>query len=636
MKKIILSVSFLFLFFYTQKSYGALTPIIDSIPMSDGEKLAADIYIPSGMSSGPVILIQTPYNRVFYHLSLPLLVGLNIDASNYIFVIVDWRGFYGSAGAAYSGNPSIGEDGYDVVEWIAQQAWSNGKIGTWGPSALGRVQFQTEKENPPHLVCICPLVAGPQYEYTEYFPGGVLRTEYVEQLDALGYGISPVLMAHPLHDFVWTFSESANFYPDSIRVPCFMIGGWYDHTIEQMLPFFNGIRTLSPINVRDKHRLLMGPWCHGGSGQAQVGSVPQGELSYPNSAHWNDSLAILFFDFYLRNINNGWDQTPFIQYYQMGENNWNNSAVWPPTGMTGTNFYFHQNGIINNVAPTNTTDALSYNYNPNDPSPTVGGPTLRSDLDQGPYDQTTLVESRNDILVFSTEVLSHDVVVKGSATVHLKISSDRKDTDFAIRLTDVYPDGRSMLVNDGVFRMRFRNGYSSSDTAALIPGTIYDCSISLPNTCITFLAGHKIRVDVTSSNYPRFNRNMNTNGIMYPGNSLDSLVNPLIANNTVYLNSTNFSYITLPQSGFNGVHELQISDYGFQLYPNPATDDITVSFKKNISGTVSLCDLQGRIILTQVISGTENSISLKDISAGIYFVKAQSELGFEIKKIVIE
>ncbi len=636
MKKIILSVLFLVLFFSSQKSFAALTPIIDSIPMSDGQKLAADIYIPSGMTQGPVLLIQTPYNRVFYHLSLPLLVGLNINASNYIFVIVDWRGFYGSSGAAYAGSPNIGEDGYDVVEWIAQQTWSNGKVGTWGPSALGRVQFQTEKENPPHLLCICPLVAGPQYEYKEYFPGGVLRTEYVEQLDALGYGISPVLMQHPLHDFVWTFSESANFYPDSIRVPCFMIGGWYDHTIEQMLPFFNGLRTQSPLNVRDKHRLLMGPWTHGGSGQAMVGSVPQGELSYPNSAHWNDSLAILFFDFYLRNINNGWDQTPFIQYYQLGEDSWNSSAVWPPTGMTNTNFYFHQNGIINNVAPTNATDALSFNYNPNDPSPTIGGPTLRNDLDQGPYNQVSLVESRNDILVFSTEVLSNDVVVKGSATVHLKISSNIKDTDFAIRLTDVYPDGRSMLVNDGVLRMRFRNGYSSSDTAELIPGTVYDCTVILPNTCITFLTGHKIRVDVTSSNYPRFNRNMNTNGIMYPGNSLDSLVNPLIANNTVYLNSTNFSYITLPQAGFNGMDELQISDYGFQIYPNPASDELSVSFQKNISGTISLCDLKGRIILTQNITGTENFISLKNISAGIYFVKVGNEMEVGIKKVVVE
>ncbi len=636
MKKIFFVIIFFFQITFSDKSQAQLSPIIDSIPMSDGQKLAADIYIPSGITQGPVILIQTPYNRILYHFSLPLQIGLNLNSSNYIFVIVDWRGFYGSAAAAYAGNPSIGEDGYDVVEWIAQQAWSNGKIGAWGPSALGRVQFQTAKKNPPSLTCICPLVAGPQYDYDEYFPGGVLRTEYVEQLDALGYGISPVLMAHTVHDFVWAFSENANFYPDSILVPCFMIGGWYDHTPEQMLPFFNGIRTQSPINVRDKHRLLMGPWAHGGSGTAQVGSITQGELSYPNAVHWNDSLALLFFDFHLRNINNNWDQTPFVQYYQMGENTWQNSVSWPPTGMTNTNFYFHQNGIINNVAPTNAADALSYNYNPSDPSPTIGGPTLRTDLDQGPYNQTPLVESRNDVLVFSTEVLTQDVVLRGSPVVHLKISSNRKDTDFAVRLTDVYPDGRSMILSDGILRMRFRNGFTANDTAGMIPGTVYDCNITLPNTAITFLAGHKIRVDISSSNYPRFNRNANTNGIMYPGNSLDSLVNPLIANNTVYLNSINFSYITLPQTGFDFVNDEFSNANEVIVYPNPTSDILNVSFMKNVSGIISLCDLQGRIILTQNISGTENSISLSTISAGIYFVKIETEKRVVIRKVVVE
>src|SRR5574337_1004941 len=141
------------------KMLAILNPIGDSIPMSDGRKLAADIYIPSGMSSGPVILIQTPYNRLIYRFAgLPLQIGMNINSCNYILVITDWRGFYGSKKAAYAGSPAIGDDGYSTVEWIAQQTWSNGKIGTHGPSALGRVQFQTAQKNPPHLTCICPLV----------------------------------------------------------------------------------------------------------------------------------------------------------------------------------------------------------------------------------------------------------------------------------------------------------------------------------------------------------------------------------------------------------------------------------------------------------------------------------------------
>ncbi|HTF03684.1 MAG TPA: CocE/NonD family hydrolase, partial [Bacteroidia bacterium] len=166
-----------------------LVPQVDSISLRDGEKIPADVYLPAGWTSGPVILIQTPYNRLWYHFGLPLGIGTDIDSSEYAIVIVDWRGFYGGAGAAYVGAPSRGEDGYDVVEWIATQTWSNDTIGTWGPSALGKVQYQTAKENPPHLVCICPVVAAPQFEYQEYFPNGCYRTEFVEQLDGLGYGM---------------------------------------------------------------------------------------------------------------------------------------------------------------------------------------------------------------------------------------------------------------------------------------------------------------------------------------------------------------------------------------------------------------------------------------------------------------
>ena len=213
--------------------YSVLTPQVDSIKMNDGKKLAVDIYIPNGMGKGPVILIQTPYNRQVYRLAgLPLGIGANINSSNYVFVVADWRGFYGSKKAAYIGSPDRTRDGYSTVEWIAAQTWSNGKIGTWGASALGKVQYQTAKGNPPHLTCICPLVAGPQFEYNEYFPNGCLRTEYVQQLDGLGFGLTAGLMAHPIKDNYWNFAEDINDYPDSIQVPCFMIGGWYDHNTQ--------------------------------------------------------------------------------------------------------------------------------------------------------------------------------------------------------------------------------------------------------------------------------------------------------------------------------------------------------------------------------------------------------------------
>ncbi len=628
-----------FIFFFSaailtsKNSSAILTPIVDSITMSDGKKLAADIYIPAGMSSGPVILIQTPYNRLFYRLiGLPLGIGMDVDSSNYIIVITDWRGFYGSAGAMTASPPSRGIDGKSTVDWIAAQPWCNNKIGTWGPSALGKVQFQTAKENPASLTCICPLVAGPQFDYDEYYPNGVLRTEFVEQLDGLGFGISPLLLANPVFNPTWTFVENANYYPSSIQVPCFMIGGWYDHNIEVMLPFFNAIRTSSPASVNAQHRLLMGPWAHGGNGTAYVGSAAQGELFYNNASSYNDSLALMFFDYHMRSISNGWNSTPFVQYYQMGENTWNTSSTWPISGTTNTNFYFHQDESLDNTLPSNASDLLTYNYDPNDPSPTYGGPTLRQDLDQGPFDQSDTVESRADILTFTTVPLTQNAVLKGSVTVHMKVASNRLDTDFDIRLTDVYPDGRSMLINDGAFRMRFRDGLTAADTSVMFPGTIYDCVLNLPHTANTFLIGHKIRVDVSSSNYPRFNRNMNTGGNMYPGGSMDSLVSPLIASNTVYTNNLNTSYISMPLIGYvSGIDELSLSK--LQVYPNPANNYVMIEFDEKENVYLTIYNALGEKIIGTTFSESIR-INTEKFSKGIYIVEVRSKNKVANKKLV--
>lgn len=637
------TIFFSLLLITTINAYSQLMPQYDSIPMRDGKKLAMTLYQPSGCTQCPTILVQTPYNRLLYNLGLPLGIGQNINAYHYNIVILDWRGFYGSFQAAYAGSPTRGEDGYDAVQWIATQTWSDGKIGTWGPSALGRVQYMTAKENPPNLVCMVPQVAGPQYSYAEYYPGGVLRTEYVEQLDGLGFGTSPLILANPFYNILWQFSEAANYYPDSIRVPTFMIGGWYDHNTEVMLQFFNGIRNSSQLSVRDQHRLLMGPWVHGGHGTAYVGSATQGQLSYPEGAGWSDSLAWNFFDYHLRNISNGWNSTSYIRYFQMGDDAWQQSAVWPPAGVSDYSFYMHTDGSLNTVVPANGTGSLSYNYDPLNPSPTIGGCTLRADLDQGPYDQVPDVESRNDVLIFSTDVLQHDVLMKGQAEVHLKISSDKKDTDFAIRLTDVYPDGRSMLLVDGIARMRFRNGFTTADTASMIPGTIYPITIELPSTCITFKAGHRIRVDVSSSNYPKYNRNDNSGGVMYPGPSTDSLQNPQTAHNTVYMNSANNSYIVLPVESFlDGVEEQTAHQPLLNIYPNPATGETRISFQSDLTatGTIILMDLTGKVVLqknVQVQQG-ENTIPvlITGLASGMYTISLWMDKNVWNGRVVVE
>lgn len=634
---------FLFIaFFPLLLSSQPLTPIIDSVPMRDGRKLPVDIFLPAGWTSGPVILIQTPYNRVWFRFGMPLGIGVNLNSSNYAFVTADWRGFYGGMQANYTGAPSRGEDGYDIVEWIATQSWSNDTIGAWGPSALGKVQFQTAKEHPPHLTCICPLVAAPQFEYEEYFPGGCYRTEYVEQLDGLGYGMSPFLLSYPVHSNLWTFGvENPNFYPDSIAVPAFMIGGWYDHNITLMLDFFNAIRTQSPANVQNQHRLLMGPWAHGGNGSASVGSAQQGELFYNNAESWNDSLALLFFDYHLRGINNGWNATPTIQYYTMGSNTWNSAATWPPV-MQNVTLYMHTDTTMDNIAPVTSAGSISYLYDPNDPSPTVGGPTLRQDLDQGPFDQSDSVESRSDILTFTTAPLAQDMTITGSVVVHLEVSSDKFDTDFCVRMCDVYPTGESMLINDGVYRMRFRNGFDATDTANMIPGTHYFIDIELPATSITILQGHQLRIDVTSSNYPRFNRNMNTGQEMYPAplsTAGDTLVNPQVATNTVYTNSVYPSRVIIPCNTWPNGMTAQPAAPAIAVHPNPASAQqdrfISITTDGTTTNLITLCDAQGKVVMQMQSAAPVTKLDVSSLGPGLYLLNVTNDAGTSSQKVLM-
>lgn len=615
-------ISFLLVFAVSMSMHAQLTPIVDSIPMRDGKKLAADIYL-SPNPTAATILVQTPYNRLLYRIVGLPLYGFNVSTMPYNIVILDWRCFYGSLSACVA-SPDRGKDGYDAVEWIAAQSWSDGQVATHGASALGLIQYQTAKEQPPHLVCICPIVAGPQTEYKSYYEGGVYRTEFVTQLDALGYGLSTFILANQYYSPVWQFVESTTNYPGSITVPAFLIGGWYDHNTDDQVEFFNALRTSSPLAVRDKHRLVMGPWTH-----KSVGLNNQGTLSYPGAAGWSDSLAILYFDYYLRNIQNGWNTTPYVQYFQMGDNTWQNSPSWPPTGLQNVSLFFHQGNFLDSQSPSNATGNSSYNYDPADPSPTAGGPTLLVTLAEGPVDQAPVVETRNDILIFSTAVLGQDVILKGDATATIYVSSDQPDTDFAIRLTDVYPDGRSMLVSDGITRMRFRNGFTTNDTASMVAGTVYPVDIVLPTTAITFKAGHKIRIDITSSNYPRFDNNLNNGGAMYVAGDTN------VANNTVYFNSQYPSRINLQVVDFVGsTNQQHHAALNAAVFPNPSNEEATLHFVAEQTDiyTAEIIDVTGRItwIKKDVCSGEQNWILPATISPGTYIVKLSGAGGVNV------
>ncbi|TNE77688.1 MAG: CocE/NonD family hydrolase, partial [Bacteroidetes bacterium] len=230
--KILNHSSLILIFLVNNLAFNQLIETFDNvqIPMRDGEFLAADVYLPSGPGPFEVILIQTPYNKEAIN-NLPMGLGNNIDAQPYAWVIADWRGFYGSNGAAPGG--TTGEDGYDICEWISQQSWHADRIGTWGPSALGKVQYETAFEQHPNHTCAVPLVAHPQFAYSDYFYGGVLEESRLQQLDALGYGLSPIILGNVYYSPIWQIAENTSWTPELINIPTLNIGGWYDHNINK-------------------------------------------------------------------------------------------------------------------------------------------------------------------------------------------------------------------------------------------------------------------------------------------------------------------------------------------------------------------------------------------------------------------
>ncbi len=606
--------------FINQISFSQLTWTTVSIPMRDSTHvLAADYYVPPGCTSCPVILIQTPYNKNSFNAWLPLGIGNNLANSDYAFVIVDWRGFNGSAAAA-TANPNRGEDGYDCVEWISQQSWCDGNIGTWGPSALGKVQYETAREQHPNHKCAVPLVADPVMRYEDYFPGGVYRTEYVQQLDALGYGMSTFLLANTVKNISWNFVENQTTYPASINIPVFMIGGWFDHNVDGMLEFFDLLKTQSPVAVRDKHKLLMGPWCHGGSGAAYVGSLNQGEWQFPNAAGEGDSLALKFFDYYLRNLtSNEW--TYFDNYdTKMYETSSMNYSFFDPADVPLDTFYLTGNNYLTNGANSFLGDTTLV-YDPRDPSPTVGGPTLRTDLDQGPYDQIPLVESRNDIAHFDLYGTSLGPWIYGKPELHLFVSSDRKDTDFAARLTIIQNNFpiRSIIIADGITRLRFRDGFTASDTAVGVPGNVYEIIIRLPHISYT-LFDATLRLDVTCSNYPRFDANLNNGGNMYVAGDT------LIATNTIYYNQQYPSYLLLPAVYSTSVEEVQ-NDNILVVFPNPASNELNLNLPYNDQWKLHIIDLTGKTVSKTKMYGKQLHIDIETLPAGSYILEAENKSG---------
>ncbi len=515
---------------------GCVQRSIHMITMRDGIKLATDVYLPSkNPDPHGAILMRTPYNK-----NTGYALGVAWARTGWPVIIQDMRGRFASEGEDVVFQ-NCHTDGPDTLAWIADQPWSNGKVATWGPSAAGMTQYYMAGANPPELTCQFIQVATPNLHKHGIYQGGQFRYQLVYKwLEKQGsLNVLPELYANENYSLeVWTNVSLEDNWQD-INVPAVHMGGWYDCFCQGTIDGFMGYQYQGGPGAAGKSKLIMGPWTHGGAGTQQ-----QGELVYPANSVNNFSNALFWdmVDEFTMNQPGSYDDWPSVYYYVMGDvddtnapgNQWRAEENWPPVH-TDTSWYLHENGVLSTTFPSNY-ESLSFSYDPTNPVPTLGGQNLQQP--PGPYDQTS-IENRSDVLVFTSDVLTEPYEATGQIKARLFVSSDCPDTDFTVKLTDVYPDGRSMLITDGILRMRNRNG--ADHWEFMESGEIYEVEVDLWSTSYIWNTGHKIRIAISSSNYPRFLNNPNTDEPMAQNSTYN------IAQNTIYLDSAHPSCIILPE-----------------------------------------------------------------------------------------
>jgi predicted acyl esterase len=508
------------------------------VPMRDGVRLATDVYLPADGKPAPVILMRTPYNKDHYR-----NVGRGRAAAGYAFVVQDTRGRFASQGGnlPFEGDGWWGnQDGYDTLEWIAAQPWCNGKIGMHGGSAMGIAQFLAAATGTRRLTALNIAVATPDL-YSFAYANGLFRKALVAgwlQDEAFDPGALAIWMSHPTYDTYWQERSAARRY-GRVDVPARHSGGWYDIFAQGTIDGFVGLQERGGAHARGAQRLVMGPGIDHVSYPDLASKWPFPNADKPPAGAgdvWD------WLDLRLKGLTSDAADLAPVTYYVMGDvtdaqapgNCWRSADAWPPFATRATALYLHADrslGFDNDEKGA----GLSYDYDPHRPVPTIGG--CQYNLPAGPRDQRP-IESRPDVLVFTTAPLEYPLEVTGRVRMKLWASTDAPDTDFIARLCDVYPDGRSINICEGGTRVRLRD--SLSKELAVEPGRPYLLNLDLCSTSIIFNAGHRIRLHVTSSSYPGYAANANS-GTGYP-----RFVGPRVAHNTVYTDPAHASHVLLP------------------------------------------------------------------------------------------
>lgn len=542
--------------------------------MRDGVSLVADIYRPKAEGKFPVLLTRTPYNR------RDPATGIFFASRGYILIQQDTRGRFDSEGEFYPFRYEM-DDGYDTVEWAAGLPYSDGRVGMFGGSYVGATQMLAAASNPPHLVGIFPYVTAMEYYEGWTYESGALMQWFasswtsgltqdtlrrkvaamtsakamIDQLPVNDYGllraptaaeVAPYFrdwVEHESNDEYWRKVKVSDFY-GKMNIKALHAGGWHDIFSGGSIRNYIEMRKQAPTEAaRNGQRLLMGPWAHAGT--SPEGKI--GDVTFGRSAVLDMNGAILkWYDYVMKGKQNEFATAAPVKIFVMGDNVWRDEKEFPLARTQYAKYYLHAtkgansasgDGALSTAAPK-AEQPDSYEYDPARPVPTLGGRLCcGNELAPGPTDQRAN-ETRADVLVYSTPPLAQDVEVTGFITAELFAATSAADTDFTALLVDVDPSGYARYLADGIVRARYRN--TTERAEPIEPNKIYKYTIDLWATSNVFKAGHRIRVYFSSSNYPRFNRNLNT------GEKTFGAARMVKARQTIYHNAEYPSAIVLP------------------------------------------------------------------------------------------
>jgi putative CocE/NonD family hydrolase len=535
--------------------------------MRDGISLSADVYLPVGGSSLPTIVQWTPYESTRERF---ISWGVWFARQGYAAVVVDVRGRYESEGQ-FTAWEKDGVDAYDTVTWAAGRQWSNGRIGTWGRSYGGLVQWQLAHLGHPNVECIAPQVIHDDYFWDGYWTGGAFQLSLTLGAAALWSSAISLITGSTAGDIVlsdrvvshlplieldevsigrkvdywrlwWEHQTNDEYWqqfrhrPEKVDVPIFQQGGWFDPYCGSHLRKFAGIGDRVP------NRVLMGPWSH----EEEIETF-RADIDLSGALTVIRDHEIVFYDRFLKDEDNGWDDRPPLELYVLGANEWRGENEWPLARTEFTPWYLRTSGALDRDVPRSDEPPDRYAYDPADPVPTIGGVSsvltmtqgAQTPVTPGPRDQREL-ERRNDVLVYTSDPLDEDLEVIGPVEMVLYAASSAKDTDFIVRLCDVHPDGRSIFVTEGILRARYRNSHEGDSMELLEPGEVAEYRIRCYPTANVFLKGHSLRLDVSSSSFPRFSRNLNN------GEDIGTSTRMVVAEQTVLHTDVYPSHVLLP------------------------------------------------------------------------------------------